>query len=439
MLYTSINIHIYIMYISATPITDSSVLANSPKTYNLKPYVSLGSKKTCPSPKPSKKISNPNLKACIRKSASKEQLKPRKKSVSFSDNLEACCLFFKCEEPLACNRKIQTSSEGLNVKTKLICVRGPARQILSSAHRNVFLESVRLDNDMNLIYGNVTVSNIAFEKQVLIRYTMDNWSSYSDITADFSKVIVPRNSDIQGSDCFTFVLQIPPIDTENTSYLDFPITQKIEFCLLYKVNGVEHWDNNCSRNYLYNVISYTPSPISSSNTNFNSKKAIHPKDPSFPVKVKSSSGLWELTKPKELVFSSKLNFIQAPSTSFQSSKPTVSSGLKHSLNSSPSIMSRNFSTSEIPWSSFDFYDYSISQPRSLSSQHQYQQSSTFDSQQSPLQSINSLNSSFSNNFNSSQPPIHIKKNKKELSQSWYSHSPPNYSPPQPSFFASTQC
>ncbi|OMJ23071.1 Protein phosphatase 1 regulatory subunit 3C [Smittium culicis] len=427
------------MYISATPITDSPALTNSSKTLNLKPYVFLGSKNTPPSLKPSKKISNPNLKTCIRKSASKEQLKPRKKSVSFSDALEACCLFFKCEEPLACNRKIQTSSEGLHIKTKLICVRGPTRHILSSAHRNVFLESVRLDTDLNLIYGNVTVSNIAFEKHVLVRYSMDGWSSHTDITADFSKVIVSSNNQTQGTDCFTFVLQIPPIDTENTSYLDFPITQKIEFCLLYKVNGVEYWDNNCSRNYLYNVISYTPSPISSTNTNFNSKKAIHPKDPNFPIKVKSSSSLWELTKPKELVFSSKLNFIQAPSTSFQSSKPTVSSHLKHSLSSSPSIMSRNFSTSEIPWTSVDFYDYSISQPRSLSSQLQYQQSSTFESQQQPLQSINSLNSSFSNNFKSSQSPIHIKKNKKELSQSWYSHSPPNYSPPQPSFFASTQC
>ncbi|OMJ16248.1 hypothetical protein AYI69_g7896 [Smittium culicis] len=112
---------------------------------------------------------------------------------------------------------------------------------------------------------------------------------------------------------------------------------------------------------------------------------MHPKDPNFPIKFKYSWSLWELTKPIGLVIFSTPKSIQGHSTSFRSSKPAISSHLKNPLSSSPSNKPRNFSTSENPWKSVDFYEYRISQPRSLTSQLQYQKSSKFDPQQQPLQ------------------------------------------------------
>lgn len=83
--------------------------------------------------------------------------------------------------------------------------------------------------------GTVKVKNIAFAKEVTVRYTVDGWKSYRDIWADY----VPKSSDGE-TDRFRFRISIPQ---------DLDVGGKLEFAIRYCTAGKEYWDNNFHRNY----------------------------------------------------------------------------------------------------------------------------------------------------------------------------------------------
>jgi protein phosphatase 1 regulatory subunit 3A/B/C/D/E len=99
--------------------------------------------------------------------------------------------------------------------------------------QNVSLESITI-RDYN-ISGNVKVQNLAYDKRVFVRFTMDNWKSYLDTTACHV-----YGSNTGTTDTFTFELDIPD-ELEK----DF----KIEFAVCYEVLGMRLWDNNYGDNY----------------------------------------------------------------------------------------------------------------------------------------------------------------------------------------------
>lgn len=81
----------------------------------------------------------------------------------------------------------------------------------------------------------VRVANIGFHKAVLVRYTSDGWKTHSDVNAMY----------IQGScdgptDRFIFSLVAPA---------EMEIGSRLEFAVLYIVNGQNYWDNNYGVNY----------------------------------------------------------------------------------------------------------------------------------------------------------------------------------------------
>lgn len=88
--------------------------------------------------------------------------------------------------------------------------------------------------------GTVRVMNVAFEKQVAVRYTFNHWRSQHEVVAQWHSHI--PGTDGQGSmDVFAFFLPVPPFLLQLSSV--------VEFAVLYRVDGQEYWDNNQGKNY----------------------------------------------------------------------------------------------------------------------------------------------------------------------------------------------
>lgn len=49
--------------------------------------------------------------------------------------------------------------------------------------QKLVLEGCHLYPEANLVTGSVRVLNLAYEKRVVIRYTLDNWDTFQDLTA----------------------------------------------------------------------------------------------------------------------------------------------------------------------------------------------------------------------------------------------------------------
>ncbi|XP_028813052.1 protein phosphatase 1 regulatory subunit 3E [Denticeps clupeoides] len=97
----------------------------------------------------------------------------------------------------------------------------------------VMLECVETD-DFSLS-GTVRVLNVAFEKKVLLRYTLNNWITFMDTSASY----LPNSSD-GVTDRFSFKIITPTfLETGGT----------LQFAVRYCVDGEEFWDNNNGNNY----------------------------------------------------------------------------------------------------------------------------------------------------------------------------------------------
>lgn len=104
----------------------------------------------------------------------------------------------------------------------------------------VRLEKVWLSNDQKSLLGSVAVANLAFQKSVTCRFTLDYWKTTSEVAAEYSHEIRPREIPI-GQDRFTFSIKLA--DTANLE------SKTLFFCIRYAVNGREYWDNNSSTNF----------------------------------------------------------------------------------------------------------------------------------------------------------------------------------------------
>ncbi|NXL41044.1 PPR3D phosphatase, partial [Podilymbus podiceps] len=88
--------------------------------------------------------------------------------------------------------------------------------------------------------GNIQVRNVAFEKQVSVRYTFNQWKSLHEVCAHWHSSIPEKNGQDQ-VDVFTFFLPVPPFLLQLCSV--------VQFAARYQVNGQEYWDNNRGKNY----------------------------------------------------------------------------------------------------------------------------------------------------------------------------------------------
>lgn len=82
-------------------------------------------------------------------------------------------------------------------------------------------------------YIQAVVKNLAYNKVVKVRYTLDNWASYQDVNLSYRSSITGTNMERWG-----VTLNL------NESNLD-----SFHYCISYEVNGQTYWDNNCGANY----------------------------------------------------------------------------------------------------------------------------------------------------------------------------------------------
>lgn len=109
--------------------------------------------------------------------------------------------------------------------------------------KQVSLENAAVTDPTNLtISGTVRVRNLDFHKSVYIRYSSDNWASYSDLQANYC------DGSCDGfSDTFTFTLFGNSLQ----------IGQRLEMAIRFHCRGQQFWDNNFDTNYCFQCLPAT--------------------------------------------------------------------------------------------------------------------------------------------------------------------------------------
>ncbi|XP_067613375.1 protein phosphatase 1 regulatory subunit 3B [Eurosta solidaginis] len=101
----------------------------------------------------------------------------------------------------------------------------------------VSLENVIVKDEESIVVGTVKVKNVSFEKEVVVRVTWDDWKSQQDIFCTFARTFGQATFAHVVFDTFSFKITLPPS------------SKRLEFCICYRANNQEHWDNNGDKNY----------------------------------------------------------------------------------------------------------------------------------------------------------------------------------------------
>lgn len=183
-----------------------------------------------------------------------------KKVVRFKDNLENVRLFSKFDQPQAVSKPRSLDSDHCDgheyiVTSAAMCTPSPFRATEShismlrffnrSTDTNcpVTLEEMRIHTYSMSVTGSVVVKNLAFQKQVVCRFTLDNWATMSEVNAEYCYPAETQHK-WSAQDRFKFSIQL----TEFSKLGD----NTLSFCIRYLVDGNEFWDNNSSSNFHFN-------------------------------------------------------------------------------------------------------------------------------------------------------------------------------------------
>ncbi|KAK4053681.1 hypothetical protein OIV83_001337 [Microbotryomycetes sp. JL201] len=189
------------------------------------------------------------------KSADSRRAKPRSapatpispKFVHFDTQLEHVKHFLAQQRPAAVSRTgspIETETEdepeaypfpamGTAGTIKLKLPNFPSR---ISHEQDVYVETLEMAPDGKSIRGVVRVRNLAFEKWVAVRFTLDHWQTVSEVSAEHLESMG------SASDRFVFNIRLHDLLAR--------IEEKTMFIAIrYTVGGREIWDNNDGQNY----------------------------------------------------------------------------------------------------------------------------------------------------------------------------------------------
>ena len=86
------------------------------------------------------------------------------------------------------------------------------------------------------VTGTIRVANVSYHKSVAVRYTVNRWSTRTDIPAAYV-----HNSSDGSTDRFSFSVSLPS---------DFAEGSQLEFAIVYRCDGQEFWDSNFGKNYI---------------------------------------------------------------------------------------------------------------------------------------------------------------------------------------------
>ena len=177
---------------------------------------------------------------------------PVHKGVRFHSQLEHVKLFLAKQKPLAVSRDGNpTDTSGTDSEFPPFIYHGPddleerplvmhridvpTAPPLPEDTRDVAIENI--DFVGTVVEGTVRVRNIAFEKRVAVRFTLDKWQTTSEVTARYKESL--HNGTF---DRFMFSIKLADVlsrTEEKTLYLS----------VRYSAPGREIWDNNNGRNY----------------------------------------------------------------------------------------------------------------------------------------------------------------------------------------------
>lgn len=237
---------------TGSPMSSSSVLTSADEGYSAKPAMMVRKK--------SGELVRPSLKADgSRRDYSKPRSAPATpvcpKYVHFDTQLEHVKHFIAQQRPAAVSRTgspIETETEeepeaypfpamvqpqaGM---VKLVLPNFPTATVRAAADKDAYVDSLEMTPDGKNIKGTVRVKNLAFEKWVAIRFTLDHWRTVSEVSAEYLDS-PPSRAGVQ--DRFTFTIRLQDLLSR--------IEDKTMFLAVrYTVGGREIWDNNDGQNY----------------------------------------------------------------------------------------------------------------------------------------------------------------------------------------------
>ncbi|BGP13624.1 hypothetical protein JCM10213_007800 [Rhodosporidiobolus nylandii] len=210
--------------------------------------------------KKSGELVRPSLKADVaRRDFSKPRSAPATptcpKYVHFDTQLEHVKHFLAQQRPAAVSRSgspVETETEdepeafpfpamataqaGV-VKLLLPNFPSPAARAAASPKPDAYVETLEMTPDGKSIRGVVRVQNLAFEKWVAVRFTLDHWQTVSEVSAEHHESL-PGGKE----DRFAFTIRLQDLLAR--------IEEKTMFLAVrYTVGGREVWDNNDGQNY----------------------------------------------------------------------------------------------------------------------------------------------------------------------------------------------
>ena len=101
---------------------------------------------------------------------------------------------------------------------------------------NVSLENVIVRESEQSLVGTIKVRNLAYDKEVVVRTSNDSWKTHEDVHCTY--VEQPGSPALILYDTFRFRLTLPVK------------SNMIEFCVRYRTDGKEYWDNNDGKNFV---------------------------------------------------------------------------------------------------------------------------------------------------------------------------------------------
>ncbi|CAO3693884.1 unnamed protein product [Umbelopsis ramanniana] len=166
------------------------------------------------------------------------QSAPHPKFVRFDQKLEHVRLFLKAQTPSAVKSDPILDLEDDQANgVQLRYPNWPTK--IHGANDMISVESIVLASDQKSLIGKCKVNNIAFNKQVTVRYTFNYWQDVTEVQAAYRESIGRESGNTD-----RFMFNIPLNDR-----LEKSNQETMYFCLKYTVNGTDYWDSNEGLNY----------------------------------------------------------------------------------------------------------------------------------------------------------------------------------------------
>jgi hypothetical protein len=112
----------------------------------------------------------------------------------------------------------------------------------------VRVEKIFMAADKKTLVGVVACANVAFNKYVVARFTLDYWKTTSEVVGEYNNDVRRKQSN-DGYDRFNFNIKL-----SDQAHLE---SKTLLLCVRYSVNGQDHWDNNNNMNYQVDFIKKT--------------------------------------------------------------------------------------------------------------------------------------------------------------------------------------